>query len=165
MTDPGPAALAVVIITTFYDEAVVEPVAAGASGFLLKSSSSALVAEAVRVAAVRDRLVVPEVTGRLLERLGAAGGRGGAPPSPWSRSAGVRKRCWRWSPMASPTPRSRIGCTCRPRTVKSHVNSMLTKLGARDRVELAAFVFDRPGELISRATGQSDVRVSRILRR
>lgn len=132
----------VVIVTTFDEDQVVDQaLAAGAVGFLLKSASAALVIEAVRAAASGDGLVAPEITGRLLRRLTSA-------PDP-----AVRPR----EPVDSLTQREEdvvalvaAGHTNAEiaellhlsiATVKTHVNAILTKLGARNRVELAAFAY------------------------
>jgi DNA-binding NarL/FixJ family response regulator len=66
VTDP----LRVVVVTTFdLDEYVYTALRNGASGFVLKRSSPALLTEAVRAAASGDALLSPQVTVRLLERL------------------------------------------------------------------------------------------------
>ncbi|MEK8104406.1 response regulator transcription factor [Micromonospora sp. M12] len=62
----------VIVVTTFNeDEYVTRALRDGASGFLLKASAPGLLVEAVRAALVGNALISPEVTVRLLERLGA----------------------------------------------------------------------------------------------
>lgn len=143
MSDPGPDAIRVVIVTTFEDDQVVDDaLAAGAHGFLLKTASAALVIEAVRAAASGDRLVAPEVTTRLLRRLVEA-----------DRSQtkvvdeplhGLTQREEEVTALvAEGHTNAEIAAQLHlsVATVKTHVNSILTKLGARNRVELAAFAF------------------------
>ncbi|MBJ3813005.1 response regulator transcription factor [Streptomyces flavofungini] len=60
----------VVIVTTFdLDEYVHAALGAGACGFLLKRSRSAVLIEAVRAAAAGDSMISPEITTRLLSRF------------------------------------------------------------------------------------------------
>ncbi|RSS79910.1 response regulator transcription factor, partial [Streptomyces sp. WAC06614] len=60
----------IVIVTTFdLDEYVHAALHGGASGFLLKDASPAMLVEAVRAAAVGDSLVSPAITVRLLRDL------------------------------------------------------------------------------------------------
>ncbi|MEV7441936.1 response regulator transcription factor [Streptomyces sp. NPDC091204] len=60
----------IVIVTTFdLDEYVHAALHGGASGFLLKDASPAMLVEAVRAAAVGDSLVSPAITVRLLREM------------------------------------------------------------------------------------------------
>ncbi|MFK8025096.1 MAG: response regulator [Ilumatobacter sp.] len=142
MDDPA-SRTEVVIVTTFDDDEIVDgALSAGAAGFLLKTASAALVLEAVRAAATGDQLVAPEVTGRLLRRLGDDSTKG---------SSSVEEPIDRLSPreeevvalVAAGLTNAEIGerLHLSLATVKTHVNSVLTKLGARNRVEVAAFAF------------------------
>jgi len=131
----------VVIVTTFDDDEYLETALAnGASGFLLKDAGPALLLEAVQAAARGDALVSPSVTVRLLERLA------------------------RQSPSRAPAPIAgeltdreeevlRAAATGRTNaeigedlfislsTVKTHLASLMAKVGARNRVELAAWAW------------------------
>lgn len=143
MADPGPDVTRVVIVTTFDDDEVVDDALdSGAHGFLLKTASAALVTEAVRAAASGDQLVAPEVTTRLLRRLSQ---------SDHQRSVGVEEPIDRLTPREDEVivlvADGRTNAEIAERlhlsvaTVKTHVNSILTKLGTRNRVEIAAFAF------------------------
>ncbi len=141
--DPGSDTTRVVIVTTFDDDHVVDAaIAAGASGFLLKSASAALVLEAVRAASTGDQLVAPEVTRRLLHRMSkpraASSGSIGEPVDPLSpREEEVVVLVAQGFTNAEIGEQLHLSIA----TVKTHVNSILTKLGARNRVAVAAFAF------------------------
>jgi DNA-binding NarL/FixJ family response regulator len=139
--------LKVVVVTTFdLDEYVHQALANGASGFLLKDAGPALLVEAVRAAVRGDALVSPQVTVRLLRHLAATS------PS-MARAAAPALR----SPVEALTEReeealrlvarghtnAEIGAQMyvSPSTVKTHLSSIQAKLGARNRVELAAYAW------------------------
>lgn len=136
---PGRRAPRVVVVTTFDDADTVDgSLEAGACGFLLKSASAALVHEAIRAAASGDALVAPEVTTRLLRQVSSSAPR---PPEPLvpltEREEEVLAMVAEGLMNAEVADRLHLSVA----TVKSHVNSLLTKLGARNRVELAVFAF------------------------
>lgn len=136
---PDAPAPRVVIVTTFDDADTVDgSLEAGACGFLLKSASAALIHEAVRAAASGDALVAPEVTGPLLRRMSAGGPPPAEPVEPLSeREEEVLAVVAEGLTNAEVADRLHVSVA----TVKTHVNSLLSKLGARNRVELAAFAF------------------------
>jgi DNA-binding NarL/FixJ family response regulator len=133
--------MAVVVITTFdLDEYVHGALRAGARGFLLKDAGPELLAQAVHAAADGDALIAPSVTVRLLASFAD-------------------------QPMTSPvqpieplTPREEevLLLVARGRTnseiseslhvslstTKSHVAALMTKLGARNRVEVAMWAYE-----------------------
>ena len=129
--------MAVVIITTFdLDAYVFEALRAGARGFLLKDAGAALLAQAVRAAAGGDALIAPNVTVRLLEAF--SGSQPAAPlPQPieplTEREEQVLAQVARG--LSNTEIASALYITLS--TVKSHVASLMTKLGARNRVEIA----------------------------
>jgi len=138
ITADSGGAVAVVVITTFdLDEHVHGALAAGALGFVLKDASGALVVEAVRAAASGDALVSPAVTVRLvreLTRRRAVEDRPAEPVDPLSpREEDVLAALARGLTNAEIGDELHVSLS----TVKSHVNTLLTKLGARNRVELA----------------------------
>jgi DNA-binding NarL/FixJ family response regulator len=128
---------AVVIITTFdLDEYVYGALQAGARGFLLKDASAGFVTDAVRAAANGDALISPEITSRLLEhfaRPARAGARGEPNPPLTVREEEVLAEIAKGKTNAEIAEELHISLS----TVKSHVNTLLTKLDARNRVELA----------------------------
>jgi DNA-binding NarL/FixJ family response regulator len=134
--------LAVVVITTFdLDDYVYAALRAGARGFLLKEAGPALLAQAVHAAASGDALIAPSVTTRLLKAFADAGP--AAPPK---------------QPIEALTDREEqvLAAVARGRTnkeiadelfitlstVKSHITSLMTKLGVRNRVEIAMWAYE-----------------------
>ena len=132
----------VVVLTTFDDDDYVYgALRAGASGFLVKDMALDDILTAIRVAAAGDALIAPGVTRRLIAQFTAR-------------------------PEPAPPPRQLNGITERERevltligrgmsnseiaahlfitmaTVKAHVAHLLTKLGARDRVQLVIAAYE-----------------------
>ena len=144
LAGPGVAdPLAVVVITTFdLDEYVHGALKAGARGFLLKDAGPELLSQAIHAAANGEALIAPSVTVRLLAAFAdvprPSGRRpadrtthragGGGPASP--------------SRGASPTPRSPTELHISLSTVKTHLASLMNKLGARNRVEIAMWAYE-----------------------
>jgi DNA-binding NarL/FixJ family response regulator len=133
---------AVVVITTFdLDEYVHGALRAGARGFLLKDAGPELLVQAVHAAARGDALIAPNVTRRLLATW-AAQPPAGEPVQPLEplteREEEVLTLVARGRTNAEIAAELFIGVT----TVKTHVTSLLTKLGARNRVEIAMWAFD-----------------------
>ena len=133
---------AVVVITTFdLDEYVHGALRAGARGFLLKDAGPELLVQAVHAAAHGDALIAPNVTRRLLATW-AAQTPSAEPAQPLEpltdREEQVLALVARGRTNAEIAAELFIGVT----TVKTHVTSLLTKLGARNRVEIAMWAYD-----------------------
>jgi DNA-binding NarL/FixJ family response regulator len=143
LAGPGVAdPLAVVVITTFdLDEHVHGALKAGARGFLLKDAGPELLVQAVRAAAAGDALIAPSVTARLLETFSDAA-RAPAPAQPLesltAREEEVLVRVARGLTNAEIADALYISLG----TVKSHLASLMAKIGARNRVELAMFAYE-----------------------
>lgn len=136
--------LRVVVVTTFdQDDYIQSALHGGACGFLLKDSGPGLLVEAVRAASQGDALVSPSVTVRLLERLRAG------QPFPASRTAqDAEPLTERELGVARLVARGRTNqeicsdlCLALS-TVKTHLASIQQKLGARNRVEIAAWAWE-----------------------
>jgi DNA-binding NarL/FixJ family response regulator len=129
----------VVVVTTFdLDEYVHQALRNGAAGFLLKDAGPALLVEAVRAAVSGDALISPSITVRLLEHLSPPappGDDGGLSP----RELDVVKLIARGQTNAEIATELYISVG----TVKTHLGSVLTKLNARNRVEVAAWAWER----------------------
>jgi DNA-binding NarL/FixJ family response regulator len=129
--------LAVVIITTFdLDEYVYAALRAGAKGFLLKDAGSALLGQAVRAAASGDALIAPSVTVRLLEAFADAS----PPTAPAGPVEPLTEREEQvLAQVAVGLSNSEIASELyiTVSTVKTHIASLMSKLGARNRVEIA----------------------------
>jgi DNA-binding NarL/FixJ family response regulator len=134
--------LAVVVITTFdMDEYVYAALRAGARGFLLKDAGPALLSQAVHAAAAGDALIAPTVTTRLLQAFAAAGP-GERPRQP------VDPLTDREEQVLAAIARGRTNAEIAAElfitlsTVKTHVTSLMLKLGARNRVEIAIWAYE-----------------------
>jgi DNA-binding NarL/FixJ family response regulator len=136
--------LAIVVITTFdLDEYVHGALKAGARGFLLKDAGPELLAQAVRSAASGDALIAPSVTARLLSSfsdLSASARQPAAQPlEPLTqREEEVLVTVARGRTNAEIADDLCISLS----TVKSHLASLMSKLGARNRVELAMWAYE-----------------------
>jgi DNA-binding NarL/FixJ family response regulator len=139
----------VLVLTTFHlDEYVIAALRAGASGFLLKDAEAAKLTEAIRVIAAGKAIVDPTVTRRLLDQftrqLPAAAGADGDEAG----RARLRELTGRELDVLTLVARglsnaeiaAELVITETP--VKTHVHHLLTKLGARDRVQLVIFAYD-----------------------
>ena len=134
--------VAVVVITTFdLDEYVHGALRAGATGFLLKDAGPALLGEAVRAAARGDSLISPSITRRLLATF-AGSGRSVAPTQPieplTEREEEVLLTIARGRTNAEIADELHIILS----TVKTHLGSLMVKLAARNRVEVAMWAYE-----------------------
>jgi DNA-binding NarL/FixJ family response regulator len=133
--------LPIIVITTFdLDEYVHGALKAGARGFLLKDAGPDLLTRAIHAAAEGDALIAPSVTVRLLATFAT------------SRAEAARQ------PLEPLTAREEevLVTVARGRTndeiaselfittstVKAHVASLMRKLGARNRVEVAMWAHE-----------------------
>jgi DNA-binding NarL/FixJ family response regulator len=140
VADPMP----VVVITTFdLDEYVYEALRSGARGFLLKNAGPALLREAVHAAARGDALIDPNVTVRLIEAFaGSAPARRREPSVPLTdREEDVLATVARGLGNAEIGRELHISLS----TVKTHIASVMAKVGARNRVEMAIWAIERAG--------------------
>ena len=132
----------VIVLTTFdADEYVVEALAAGADGFLLKDTPPPEVVEAIRKVAQGDPMLSPAVTRSLIRRVASS-----------SRSPAAVAR------LAELTDREREVALAVGRglsnaeiaaelylsvpTVKAHVSRLFDKLAVTNRVQIAMCVHD-----------------------
>ncbi|GIG22726.1 DNA-binding response regulator [Cellulomonas chitinilytica] len=138
----GDDAPAVVVITTFdLDEYVHGALRAGARGFLLKDAGPELLAQAVRAAADGEALIAPNVTVRLLAAFaGSAPAR--VPQQPvdplTAREEEVLLTVARGLTNAEIAEELHISLS----TVKTHLGSLMAKLGVRNRVEIAMWAYE-----------------------
>lgn len=132
------------MLTTYdTDENILDAIAAGAAGFLLKDTEAEQLRAAVRVVAHGDALLSPSVTTRLLRRI-----------------ADDRRRTRRGAPalLDQLTERERevLGQVGRglsndeigaelfisPATARTYVSRLLSKLHARDRASLVVIAYE-----------------------
>jgi DNA-binding NarL/FixJ family response regulator len=134
-----PDPIAVVVITTFdLDEYVHAALRAGAVGFLLKDAGPALLAQAVHAAADGDALIAPSITARLLKAFAAAEPVAQPLDPLTDREEQVLATVARGRTNREIADELHITLS----TVKTHVASLMTKLGARNRVEIAMWAHD-----------------------
>jgi DNA-binding NarL/FixJ family response regulator len=134
--------VAVVVITTFdLDEHVHAALRAGARGFLLKDAGPELLVQAIRSAADGDALIAPSVTVRLLAAF--ADKLAEAPPAQpreplTAREEEVLVTVARGRTNAEIADELHISLS----TAKTHLASLMAKLGARNRVEIAMWAYE-----------------------
>lgn len=134
--------LAVVVITTFdLDDYVYGALKAGARGFLLKDAGPELLVQAIKAAASGDALIAPSVTARLLATFSKA--RAPAPRAQpieplTAREEGVLLAVARGRTNAEIAGELFISLS----TVKTHLASLMNKLGVRNRVEIAMWAHE-----------------------
>ena len=134
--------LAIVIITTFdLDEYVYGALKAGARGFLLKDAGPQLLVQAIQAAAAGDALIAPGITARLLETFASAN-RGEPPAQPIDALTEREEQVL--ATVALGWTNAEIGDQLHISlsTVKTHLGSLMVKLGARNRVELAMWAYE-----------------------
>ncbi|PKV85190.1 response regulator transcription factor [Streptomyces sp. TLI_146] len=132
----------IVIVTTFdLDEYVHAALHGGACGFLLKDASPEMLVEAVRAAAAGDSLVSPAITVRLLRELATARPATSLrqPAEPLTEREREVVRCLaRGATNAEIAAELYVSLS----TVKTHLANVQGKLGARNRVEIAAWAWE-----------------------
>ena len=135
----------VLVLTTFdVDEYVFEAMRAGAAGFVLKRLPPTELIEAVRVVAAGESMLFPASTRGVIERFVAPNGYD--LPDLTEREADVLRELAR----GQSNPEIAAGLFVSVETVKSHVASILTKLGVRDRTQAVIVAYEsgfvRPGD-------------------
>ncbi len=143
LAGPGVAdPIAIVIITTFdLDEYVHGALKAGARGFLLKDAGPELLVQAIHAAANGDALIAPSVTARLLAAFSDT--LAGTPPAQpleplTAREEEILVTVARGATNVEIADELYIGLS----TVKTHVASLMAKLRARNRVEIAIWAYE-----------------------
>ncbi|MDH6119397.1 response regulator transcription factor [Kitasatospora sp. GAS204B] len=144
------AAARVIMLTTFDDDDhVYAALRAGASGFLVKDMALDDILAAVRVVAAGDALIAPSVTRRLIAEFAhrPEPARAAVPAGVSGRSLSLEGVTEREREVLTLVGRglsnSEIAAELfiGPATAKTHVARLLTKLGARDRVQLVIIAY------------------------
>jgi DNA-binding NarL/FixJ family response regulator len=148
-SSPESAGVCVIILTTFdLDEYVFGALRAGASGFLLKDTIPEELITAIRVVAAGEALLAPSVTRRLISEFART------PVVPGLALPGA-VRPDRVSALLTDREREVLRLVAAgmsngeiadhlrisPATAKTHVAHLLTKLDARDRVQLVIIAY------------------------
>jgi DNA-binding NarL/FixJ family response regulator len=133
----------VLILTTFdLDEYVFEALRAGASGFALKSRPPEELLSGIRTVAAGEALLAPSVTRRLIahftdrSRVAAR--------APWGLAELTDREREVLVLVARGLSNAELAATLHVTlpTAKTHVSRLLTKLGARDRTQLAILAYE-----------------------
>jgi DNA-binding NarL/FixJ family response regulator len=142
----------VLILTTFgLDEYIIEALRAGASGFLLKDAPVEELVRAVRTVAAGDAQLSPAVTKRLLDQVARR------LPAAVQRDMGSlaqlterEQEVLRLLAVGMSNAEIAGALVVSEPTVKTHVSSVLQKLGLRDRVQAVIYAYENglvaPGE-------------------
>jgi DNA-binding NarL/FixJ family response regulator len=134
----------VLVVTTFdHDEHVFEALRAGASGFILKDTPPERLLEAIRVVAAGEALLAPTITRRLIsEFVGHVAPARRPVPAALAALTGREREVL----VQVATGRSNAELADRLHisraTAKTHVSSLLAKLGVRDRVQLVVLAYE-----------------------
>ena len=131
----------ILVLTTFdLDEYVYAALRAGASGFLLKDVRARDLVEGIRLVADGNAILGPTVTGRLLDRFVEC--------EPSKHAEAVSTLTVRENDvlrlLASGLSNNELAerLALSEATIKSHVSSLLRKLGVRDRVQAVIAAYD-----------------------
>ena len=133
----------VLVLTTFdLDEYVYAAIRAGASGFLLKDVRPRDLVDAIRLVADGNALLGPTVTRRLLDRFADTGPHADAMPEAFASMTTRELEILRL--LASGLSNAEIATRLYlgESTIKTHVSSILRKLGVRDRVQAVIVAFE-----------------------
>ncbi len=151
--DPGAWCPEVVVLTTHADEdSILDALQAGARGYLTKDAGIAEITRAVQAAAAHHAFLDPQVQARLLEAASAGAAAGGRERS--ARDAATARA----TPLPDElTPREAevLGLVARglsngeiaaelvvsAATVKTHINHLFAKIGARDRAQAVHYAY------------------------
>jgi DNA-binding NarL/FixJ family response regulator len=133
----------VLILTTFdLDEYVFDALRAGASGFALKSRPPEELLSGIRTVADGEALLAPSVTRRLIahftDRTRATA------KTPWGLDELTDREREVLALVARGLSNAELAATLHVTlpTAKTHVSRLLTKLGARDRTQLAILAYE-----------------------
>ncbi|MDR3033673.1 MAG: response regulator transcription factor [Kitasatospora sp.] len=150
LADPGPdpdRPTRVLILTTFgLDEYVYDALAAGAGGFLLKDATFPELVHAVRVVAAGKAMLAPDITQRLIsrfvrERPARPPQLTGAGPGPGLTARETEVLLLIARGCSNDEIADRLTVT--DHTVKTHINRLFAKLGARDRAQAVIAAYEQ----------------------
>ncbi|PSM44706.1 DNA-binding response regulator [Streptomyces dioscori] len=133
----------VLVLTTFDDdEYVYGALRAGASGFLVKDMDMDQILTAIEIVAAGDALIAPSVTRRLIAEFAARPAAAQPPPRSvegiTAREEEVLTLVGGGLSNAEIAARLHISVA----TAKAHIGRLLTKLDARDRVQLVIMAYE-----------------------
>jgi DNA-binding NarL/FixJ family response regulator len=132
-----------VLTSPTHDRDAYAALRAGAGGFLLTDAAPEELTAAIRIVASGDAVITPALTRALIDAV-----REQPPARPMAREAGLATLTERerdvLTAVASGWSNTEIAVrlSIAPTTVKSHVSHILTKIGARARVQAVAFAYE-----------------------
>ncbi|WP_116206355.1 response regulator [Amycolatopsis circi] len=134
----------VVMLTTYdLDEHVYAALQAGASGFLIKDVRREDLVRAVRIVAAGESLLAPSVTRRLIaDIVERSAARPGTPSTRLDILTGRERETMRWLAHGQSNAEIAATLSVSEHTVKTHVSSILSKLGLRDRVQVVVCAYE-----------------------
>ncbi|MEV4549088.1 response regulator [Nonomuraea wenchangensis] len=138
----GPGRARVIVLTTFdEDDHVHGALRAGASGFLVKDMALDDILTAIRVVAAGDALIAPGVTRRLIETFA---NRPAPDPMPRELEGVTEREREVLTLIARGLTNTEIAAdlVISVATVKAYVGRLLSKLDARDRVQLVILAYE-----------------------
>ncbi|HIW90973.1 MAG TPA: response regulator transcription factor [Candidatus Corynebacterium avicola] len=140
LSAPDPGARVIMLTTFDLDEYVYRALSLGASGFMVKQATAAEFTQAVRTVAGGESMLSPSVTTRLISAFSS---RGGVPFNPDSvRNLSDREKdvlSLLGEGMSNNDISGELHISMD--TVKTHVKSLLSKLGLRDRAQAAVYYY------------------------
>jgi DNA-binding NarL/FixJ family response regulator len=141
----------VLVLTTFDEDRVVwDAMAAGASGFLLKTAPPLQLVDAVRTVAAGEALLAPTVTRRLIEEFVRRPPPGEAAPERLAELTDREREVMALVARGLSNREIAERLFLSAATVKTHLNRILGKLDLRDRVQAVVLAYEtglvRPGD-------------------
>jgi DNA-binding NarL/FixJ family response regulator len=135
----------VVVLTTYADDhSVIQALRAGACGFLTKDATSGQIADALRAAIRGEAAIDPAVQHHLVEAISRTAPLEWTPPDQSRLPDGLTPReATVLALIAEGLSNAEIAerLTVTETTVKSHINHLYSKIGARDRAQAVAYAF------------------------
>jgi DNA-binding NarL/FixJ family response regulator len=141
LEDPEPRSRVVILTTFERDEYVFEALRSGAAGFLLKNAPPEELVHAVRVIAAGDALLAPSVTRRMIEEFASQ-------PVKAREDERLEALTQREREVLALLARGHSNAELAAAlfvsegTIKTHVSSLLGKLGLRDRVQAVVLAYE-----------------------
>jgi len=142
MITSGDTRARVLMLTTFDDDdCVYGALRAGASGFLVKDMALEDILTAIRVVAAGDAIIAPGVTRRLIAQF-AGQPRPGREPRELSGITDREREVLKLVGLGMSNAEIATALYITAGTAKTHVARLLTKLDARDRVQLVITAYE-----------------------
>jgi DNA-binding NarL/FixJ family response regulator len=153
VADSDLANVKVIVLTTFAtDEHVFDALRGGASGFVLKDSEPASLVHAVRVVALGDALLFPDMTRRLIESFVARNTYDHQLPTEISRLTDREREVVGLVAAGLSNEQIAARLVVSPATAKTHVSRAMRKLHAHDRAQLVVTAYETglvsPGHVV-----------------